>query len=506
MAMTAHYTRAARFDARRQRGLVSSTRGGHTLSVGETSVSNALVKAPKPPLLDRIGWYFLELVGIVPEARLATLPSDNVLDRAELEIRGNRGDKAREMLEHAARRPLDDPRTLERLAQLELRNGNPAAARRSQIRSAQAYLRRGLVNEGAAVLRQILVIHRDFLEARLALGQLSEGRGETEEAVAQYVESVKILTARKDWSGAQELVERIRQLQRVKTILDGVTEISDRVLHDAPHFTTEDQHTVVSGGPVARTQPPPSWQQGPSVWVSPELAAGGPTRADAPPTRLFVAPDPPGAVPRTYGAVPTDIVIHKPAAGTAGNTVGSLNMFNIPLATAVEYRPDAPGHAGAMRGFDFELDETLRPGMLDAAMVARAAAAAEPPHASGQPQPPAMPNEAAAGARASKAFDHHGLPPGIDPELFRAATAPTNPGSTGPGSPEAPRRSGSVWDRAIIRVEPQEITLAIEQEVVRDTGPLEPSVLSRTKTGIQNAISGIFAVPRPGGTKSGKKP
>jgi hypothetical protein len=64
-----------------------------------------------------------------------------------------------------------------------------------------------------------------------------------------------------------------------------------------------------------------------------------------------------------------------------------------------------------------------------------------------------------------------------------------------------------VWDRAIIRVDPQEITLAVEPEVISDTGPLEPaSVLSRTKTGIQNAISGIFAVPRPGGTKSGKKP
>jgi hypothetical protein len=480
-----------RFDARLHDGLVSSALGGQTRTVDETIVANALVKAPKPPLFDRIGWYFLELVGVVPEARLATLAPDNVLDRAELEIRANRGDKARELLEHVARRPLDDPRTLERLAQLELRNGNPAAARRSQIRSAQAFLRRGLVNEGAAVLRQLLVIHRDCLEARLALGQLAEGRGETEEAVTQYVESVKILTARKDWSGAQELLERIRQLQRVKTILDGVTEISDRVLHDDPRFSIDNQETLIGGGPVARTQPPPSWQQGPSVWVSPELAPPVPTRVDAPPTRLFVAPDAPGAVPKTYGAVPTDIVIHKPV----GNTAGTFNMFNIPLATAVDYRPDAPSGVEPARAFDFDLDQTLRPGMIDAAMVARAAAGG------------ATPAVAPERAPAPNGFDDRTLPPGIDPELLRMATAPTHANANGSGAVDTPRRGGSVWDRAIIRVDPQEITLAVEPEVVSDTGPLEPaSVLSRTKTGIQNAISGIFAVPRPGGTKSGKKP
>ena len=47
------------------------------------------------------------------------------------------------------------------------------------------------------------------IEARLALGQIYEAKGEIEEAVIHYVEAVKILSARKDYGGAQELLDRV---------------------------------------------------------------------------------------------------------------------------------------------------------------------------------------------------------------------------------------------------------------------------------------------------------
>lgn len=179
----------------------------------------------KPSLWSRFVWALAESLGFLPRAYLGALTDAALLEKAELLIRLGDQSKAQRVLDAAARRQIDDPRTLGQLANLELRNGNKDVARRAQLRAAQAYLQRGMVEEATHVLQQILAVARDCLEARLALGQIAEGRYGHEEAVAHYLEAVKVLTAQQQWEGVQELLERVRQLQRVKTVLESETQM-----------------------------------------------------------------------------------------------------------------------------------------------------------------------------------------------------------------------------------------------------------------------------------------
>jgi tetratricopeptide (TPR) repeat protein len=200
------------------------------------------------------------------------MSDDELLSGAEAALRRQNLKKALAYLEVAGARNFDDPKAHERLAHLEQRAAQPHAAKRSQLRAAQGYLRRGQVPEASTVLKQLLMVNKDCLEARLALGQIYEGKGEIEEAVIHYVEAVKILSARKDYAGAQELLDRVRQLQRVKNVLEGDTEIGSRIL-----MTPEEpSRTVLNSerGGEDDTQPP-TYQQRPNVVISPELATIG---------------------------------------------------------------------------------------------------------------------------------------------------------------------------------------------------------------------------------------
>jgi hypothetical protein len=498
-----------------------------------------------PSLWSRFIWAVAEIFGLLPSSYLAALTDLGLIEKAELFIRLGEQAKAQKVLDAASRRVIDEPRVLAQLGNLELRNGNKDVARRVQLRAAQAYLQRGMVDEATHVLQQILAVARDCLEARLALGQIAEGRYGHEEAVAHYLEAVKVLTARQEWDGVQELLERVRQLQRVKSVLEGDTQMAPRQLGPGqaqPLETLADASVTLIDmeSPVRR---PAVSSEAPTMRgreLAQQLAAlESETVADAPsplyrgprtpraPSTVIVEPDllepPELSFPDT-----TDPTIPPPAPASRApqpqhsplpprSPLPYANEAPTPLppalaATAVS-APDAPSPTSPMR-----IPSTfVRAAPPDARTMP---AEPRPPAPAPVPSVTALDpldnsREAQLKAPTDIVFREQ-LPPEllikIDTAVdFRPGRVMASPGPApaSPGVSQATtqvhdampiaaspqpaiireRRNNSVWDRAIVQGPKESITLNVGPEPDR---PPEPSVLRRATTGISSVLDSFL--------------
>lgn len=488
-----------------------------------------------PSLWSRFLWAVAEIFGLLPSSYLAALTDLGLIEKAELFIRLGEQAKAQKVLDAASRRAIDDPRVLAQLGNLELRNGNKDVARRVHLRAAQAYLQRGMVEEATHVLQQILAVARDCLEARLALGQIAEGRYGHEEAVAHYLEAVKVLTARQEWEGVQELLERVRQLQRVKSVLEGDTQMAPRQLGPGqaqPLETLADASMTLIDmeSPVRR----PAASEAPTMRgreLAQQLAAlESETVADAP-SPLYRGP----RTPRAPSTVIVEPDLLEPPE------------LSFPDTTDPTIPPPAPVASSARSPVPYSHD-ALTP--LPPALAATAVASAEglsptspmripstfvraaPPDArtvpaeTRAPVPVSVPvvtaldpldnsREAQLKAPTDIVFRDQ-LPPELLIKVDTAVDfrpgrvmAGTGPAPASPGVSQATtqvhdampiaaspqpaiireRRNNSVWDRAIVQGPKESITLNVGPEPER---PPEPSVLRRATTGISSVLDSFL--------------
>lgn len=494
-----------------------------------------------PSLWSRFFWALAEIFGLLPSSYLAALTDAGLIDKAEQFIRLGEQGKAQKVLDAASRRAIDDPRVLAQLGNLELRNGNKDVARRVHLRAAQAYLQRGMVDEATHVLQQILAVARDCLEARLALGQIAEGRYGHEEAVAHYLEAVKVLTARQEWDGVQELLERVRQLQRVKSVLEGDTQMAPRQLgpgqmQSPPETLADSSMTLIDmESPVRRV---PAASEAPTMRgreLAQQLAMlESETVADAPsplyrgprtpraPSTVIVEPDllepPELAFPDT-----TDPTIPPPAPARASR--GSPTPYAPELPTPVPPGLEATAVAAAESvaatspvripsTFVRAAPPDARTVPADSRAEARAQAPASVPVVTAL-DPLDNSREAQLKAPTDIVFREQ-LPPEL---LIKIDTAVDfRPGrvmgASGPAAPSAgvvqattqvhdavpiaaspqpavirERRTNSVWDRAIVQGPKESITLNVGPEPER---PPEPSVLRRATTGISSVLDSFL--------------
>jgi len=412
----------------------------------------------KPTVLSRMIWSLFETFGVLRRGYLAALTDGALLDKAEYFIRLDQHAKAQKALDALARRPMEEPKLLAALANLELRNGNKEVARRAQLRAAQAYLRRGAVDDATHVLQQILALSRDCLEARLALGQIAEGRYEHEEAVIHYVEAVKILTTRQDWSAVQELLERVRQLQRVKTVLDGETQMQvSPVQQLGPGYA--DDPTVPSDRDITRPE------------IKKPVA-----RHDTDPSPLLL-----------IGESETLANVPSPVRG--------MRRSQAPSTVVVE--PDL---------FDPESDATvaMSPVTVPKSNTIPSTFVRKPP-----PQAPSAASVSTAKLSDNTDIVIRDLPAEV---LIALATAvdfkpdqlPLRPTPSGPAIVRGARGGNSVWDRAIVQGTASNITLNVGPEP--DPEPARrastPSILQRATTGISSVLGGL----KSGGGKDGNGP
>lgn len=480
-----------------------------------------------PSWWSRFVWALAESLGILPRAYLAALTDVALLDKAEVLIRLGDPPKAQRVLDALARRAIDDPRVLGQLANLELRNGNKDVARRAQLRAAQAYLQRGMVDEAVHVLQQILAVARDCLEARLALGQIAEGRYGHEEAVAHYLEAVKVLQARQESEGVAELLDRIRQLNRVKTVLDSETQMMQ------PQLPAGRAQVLLAAGPIPADADPPLdvQREVDADDGATQLDMRGPiSRTPARPVIADVATER-GAPLQTL--TEADTVADMPSPLYAGVARRGRDLPRNPRApSTVIVEPDL--------AFPDTTDPASAPPAPPAPPIPstfvrshspsphdRRGADADEPGWAGDPrdaqikQPTdivmrdALPAELL--IKVDTAVD-------FVPGRLKAATAGPSPVVVVPASAvstdatealarpvSAPpsgtrdRRNHSVWERAIVRGPREAITLNVGPE----PEPLEPgtpSILRRATSGISSALDGFLSnVSGPkdgGGTKS----
>ncbi len=467
-------------------------------------------------------WALAESLGFLPRAYLGALTDAALLEKAELLIRlGDQG-KAQRVLDAAARRQIDDPRTLGQLANLELRNGNKDVARRAQLRAAQAFLQRGLVDEATHVLQQILAVARDCLEARLALGQIAEGRYGHEEAVAHYLEAVKVLTARQEWEGVQELLERVRQLQRVKTVLESETQMM------APMLGPGHQVALLGPGPMVSAQDDVTPQESRPILGDDDgnvtqLDMPTPLSRGAPPRPMLIAE----AVTErgmslrdtesdTVADMPSPLRLPQPPArgARAPSTVIVEPDLEFPDTTDpvdVGPRGGAPAVQHAIPSTFVRAPSMAVPGRRDAppARESREAQLAAPTDIVIRD---ALPPEVMIKIDTAVDFmpgrlrggDTNAIAPLVvvpasavstdTNGLSRARGLSSAPTETGPPLPVVTheRRANSVWDRAIVQGPREAITLNVGPE----PEPLkagEPSILRRATTGISSVLDGFIS-------------
>lgn len=471
-------------------------------------------------------WGLAESLGLLPRTYLASLTDAALLDKAELLIRIGDQSKAQRVLDAAARRSIDDPRVLGQLANLELRNGNKDVARRAQLRAAQSYLQRGMVDEATHVLQQILAVARDCLEARLALGQISEGRYGHEEAVGHYMEAVKVLTARQEWDGVQELLERVRQLQRVKTALEGETQMmrpmlpagrqqqllgpglsSDEVLtpQEARDGLGDEGSMTLIDMQAAELQPPSRSLLIPDAATERASSALRDTEADTvadmpsplrrdrrgpeanrnrAPSTVIVEPDlafpdttepveqaPRPAIPSTFtrsGAVPLPASSAPRAALTSGQGSASASERDAQLKapTDIIFRDREALPAEVLLKIDTAVD--FMPGRL------------KPETSVLSPELVLVPPSAVS-TDATLALTRSPPP-----------TQQAHPASPLEGSLTQQRRAHSVWDRAIVQGPREAITLNVGPEP-EPLHPGERSILRRATTGISDVVDSFIS-------------
>ncbi|MFO0726086.1 MAG: hypothetical protein U1E65_20050 [Myxococcota bacterium] len=390
-----------------------------------------------------------ELFGITPTSRLVAMSDEELLSATELLIRKQNLKKALAYLEVASLRNFDDPKAHERLAHLEQRAAQPQAAKKSQLRAAQGYLRRGQVPEASTVLKQLLMINKDCLEARLALGQIYEGKGEIEEAVLHYVEAVKILSVRRDYEGAQELLERVRQLQRVKNVLEGETEIGSRIL-----MTPEEpSHTIVNSEVREdETQPPERFERNPKVVIAPELR-DNPAEANTLIDFKFNASE------------------QKTLMAARNQAIGKAP--SVQLKDETEAVPVPSHEVGVHQPTDIIIRE-----MPD--VLVKFDTAVEYIKVQKKPLTSDLPKVTEDTARLSA-------------NAIAVARAQT--------ALNGPRRGNSVWDRAIVKGPAEKITINVDPEPAdpEATDDSGPGVLKKNATsGIGRAITGIISSMRSG--------
>jgi hypothetical protein len=206
--------------------------------------------ARKPSLIARFGWWTAESLGHLTDAHIAALPDEALLVRAEGYIRERQPKKAARVLDALAKRPIEDPKNIERLAHLQQRSGAPVEARVSHLRAAQAHLQRRSVPPAVTILKQVVSVSPDCVEARLLLAQIYESVQNFEDAANEYIESAKVLTARKEHDVAREVLAHVRKIQRTRTILDGQTELAMNPLTCNPDLYGRD------GAPVPKAEGP----------------------------------------------------------------------------------------------------------------------------------------------------------------------------------------------------------------------------------------------------------
>lgn len=436
----------------------------HPLKNGGSIFPPLSAKRKPPGLGARLGWSVAEAFGVTPTSRLLAMSDDELLSGAEAALRRQNLKKALAYLEVAGTRNFDDPKAHERLAHLEQRAAQPHAAKRSQLRAAQGYLRRGQVPEASTVLKQLLMVNKDCLEARLALGQIYEAKGEIEEAVIHYVEAVKILSARKDYGGAQELLDRVRQLQRVKNVLEGDTEIGSRIL-----MTPEEpSRTVLNSerGAEDDTQPP-TYQQRPNVVISPELATiGGSAEANTLIDFKFNAEDSKTLLDHRVMIQPArkmPTVQLTDATEAAAGATADMPVTGGPVPEAGVHQPT-----------DIVFRE-LPPDVLVKFDTAVEYIRVQKKSLTGDVPRPGDDATARLSANAIAAA--------------RAQTAQ---------AASAARRGTSVWDRAIVKGPPENITINVDAKDPESTDDEGPPMLKKKTSGISKALSGIISSMRPG--------
>lgn len=286
---------------------------------------------PRANLARRFGWWIAESAGHLTAAHMAALDDEALLEKAEGYIRARDGKKAGRVLDAVARRPITEAKTLERLAHLQQRNGAPAAARHSHLRAAQAHLEKRSVPPAVSILKQVIAVSRDSVEARLMLAQIYESVSNLEDATTEYVECVKILTARGDHELSRKVLARVRELQRARTVLDGDTELAMNPLTCNPELyqppsavpATEDDlsQTILDlRVPPATTQPavtePHGWEA-----VGRDAAAAARARVRAQNEPAWTA---------------------KTATDLRTINRGALSESLVKIDTAVEFRPIDP--------------------------------------------------------------------------------------------------------------------------------------------------------------------
>lgn len=291
------------------------------------------MSARKNGMFERLSWWLGEQVlGQVPEGRLEALSVVQLLEHAEALIRSNEPHKAERVLRAAADRSVDDPRVLEYLAHLEQRIGAAERARGTQLRAVQLRLARGEVDPAIYALRQILAASPDRVDAHLMLAQVLESIGALPEAVAEYVELLKALGARQETELSRQVLARVRELQRTRTLLEGHTELAMNPLTCNPALYDDPSNAETIDLRLAqkpRGVPPAASTEKGSRWIK---------RPVAPPSILRDLRDPAARdddtqrLPRRLPSDPDDTIIDMPRSSVLD---GEKTLANAPPPDAL---------------------------------------------------------------------------------------------------------------------------------------------------------------------------